>query len=371
MSKWEVIVVPQISVNDDTVVLNKWLIKESSKVEQGEAIAELETSKSTVELESNHSGYLFPLLGESESVTPGTNIAIVSSVCDRSIVQEYRDSLTFTDISEECKSRDLPEGIQLTKKARELAIRLNIDFGLLPQGRILREKDILKINENSMPESIREEKIDVSPMKVANNSILIYGGGGHAKMCIDIIRQMKVFNIYGIIDTELEIGSRVLGVPVVGRNDDLTSLFNKGIRFIINGVGAADNHSVREKIYKMFKDIGFLVPNLIHPTASVEPSVRMGEGNQVMANAVIGSDAVIGNNCIINSSSIVSHDCNLGDNVHITPGAILAGSVRVGDNSLIGMGATILMKVKIGMNVTVFNNVNITYDIADNNTVKK
>jgi len=191
-------------------------------------------------------------------------------------------------------------------------------------------------------------------------------------MCIDIINQMKTYKIIGIIDRDIKIGSKVMGIPVIAkdRDEDLKQLYNGGVKLIINGIGAATNHSIREKIYKKLKRIGFFIPNIIHPKASVEPSVSMGEGNQIMANAIVGSDVKIQNNCIINSGAIVSHDSVLENNVHIAPGAILAGRVFVGENSLIGMGSTIYLHIKIGESVIIYNNCSITKNIPDNSIIK-
>lgn len=365
---WKEVDIPQISVNDEFVVLVRWLVTDGEKVYEGDIIAELETSKSLVELASEGSGYIFSLVREGEKVIPGTKVAIISEKNDSSVVKEYTQPHYG---NQETKST-VPEGFQLTKKAEELALELKIDFSRLPKGQILRERDILEYSKKPAPHQHCDKKTFETPAINNNgNQIVIIGGGGHAKMCIDILKQMNLFEIYGIIDKDLEVGEQVLGIPVVGKDEDLSSIYNKGIRLAVNGIGAATNHSIRGKIFRKLKDIGFTLPNLIHPKAAVEPSVKMGEGNQIMANSVIGSDARIGNNCIINSGAVVSHDSVLKDNVHITPGAILAGKVVIGCDTLIGMGSTVYQNLQIGNNVTVFNGLNIIQDIKDNEVLKK
>ena len=52
-------------------------------------------------------------------------------------------------------------------------------------------------------------------------------------------------------------------------------------------------------------------------TVVVEPSVNMGEVTQIMMDACVGNDVVIGDNCIINSGAIVLHDPILSGHCHI------------------------------------------------------
>ena len=53
------ILMPQLNVNDETAVLLEWLVEHGSEVSPGQAICEVETSKSTAELEAEHEGVLF------------------------------------------------------------------------------------------------------------------------------------------------------------------------------------------------------------------------------------------------------------------------------------------------------------------------
>lgn len=202
------------------------------------------------------------------------------------------------------------------------------------------------------------------------SKIIILGGGGHAKMCIDILRQTNNYEIIGIIDN-IKKNELIYGVPVVGNDDDLNYLFNSGIKFAVNGIGGGTSVINRYKIFQKLKNIGFNVPILIHKNSIVEGTAEINEGTQIMAGAIVGSDAKIDSNCIINSGAIVSHDCKIGTNVHIAPGAVLAGSVCVGDNSLIGMNSTIFFGKKIGSNVIITNGKNIYSDVSDNKIIKE
>lgn len=86
---------------------------------------------------------------------------------------------------------------------------------------------------------------------------------------------------------------------------------------------------------------------LIHPSAQVSTSARIGPGTVVMAYAIIAADAVVGKHCIINHGATVDHDCIIGDYAHIAPGAHLCGNVEVGEGALVGVGVGVPPCTKI------------------------
>ena len=253
--------------------------------------------------------------------------------------------------------------------------QLKIKESIFSNYKTVKEQDVEKEYKNILKNQVDElninEKVDVSyTIKKSENNIIIIGGGGHAKMCIDILMQIKDFNIVGIIDDQSNIGQSILDIPIIGTDKDIEKLFKEGVKNAVIGFGALNNPKSRSEKYLELKKIGYNIPNLIHPSAIIENSVSIGEGNQIMGGAIIGSGVNICDNCIINSGSIISHDSVLKNNVHITPGGTLAGSVYIGENTIIGMNASIFIGVKIGENVVISNGLNIISDILDNNVIK-
>jgi len=56
--------------------------------------------------------------------------------------------------------------------------------------------------------------------------IILVGGGGHSKSCIDVIELEGKFEIAGIVDANLS-SNQVLGYPVLGGDRDLPNLKKK------------------------------------------------------------------------------------------------------------------------------------------------
>ena len=339
------ILVPQENVNDEEVTIIQAMFENNSKVKKGDAIFEIETTKVNIEIEAPTDGIIKYSIKEGDVLKIGEVLAIIDDGKDQ--IKEKIDT------KDDQKNQFVNPNVKISKAALKRAEELKLDLSKIKEGMIT----ISDIEEMAVT-SIKE------------NSIVILGAGGHAKTCIDILKHKKEFEILGILDPKLKIGEMIFGVKVLGDNSHLKELVKKGLKHAVNGVGAIQNPKKRRQVFDLLKEHNLNVPNIIHPSAVIEKSVSMGEGNQFMMGAMVGSDVVIKNNCLINSGSIISHDCVLDDHCHISPGAILAGSVVIGKNSLIGMGTTIYIGSKIGKNSVIYNGLNIFNDIKDNSIIE-
>ena len=140
-------------------------------------------------------------------------------------------------------------------------------------------------------------------------------------------------------------------------------LKNNNQRFTI-GVGKP---FIRYKLYEKFKAIGGVYTSTISDKASVGKfDVEIGEGTNILNNAIISNTAKLGKGCLVYYSVIITHDCKIGHFVELSPNAILLGNVTVGDFSQIGSNATILPNVSLGKNVIIGAGSVVTKDIPDN-----
>jgi sugar O-acyltransferase (sialic acid O-acetyltransferase NeuD family) len=183
--------------------------------------------------------------------------------------------------------------------------------------------------------------------------ILLIGAGGHCRVVLDVIFSNKEYEVAGIVDLKNHIGSKVIGVPVIGTDSDLPHLFKTGIKNCFITVGSIGDPQARIKLYNMAERLGFLFPNLISPSALVSSYAILGHGNYVAPGVFINAGAKIGSNCIINTGAIVEHDCTIGDFVHLSPGSILSGGVTIGDYSHVGTGSVVIQNLEIGARVII------------------
>lgn len=201
-------------------------------------------------------------------------------------------------------------------------------------------------------------------------AMIIFGGGGHGKTIIDLVRSLGMYRIVGVIDDTLPPGSEVLGATVLGGADCLAEWRSRGVSMAVNAVGGIGNVAVRIKIFDLLEKAGFVCPALVHPSAVVERSATLEPGVQVCAQAYIGSAARVGYGALINAAAVVHHDCILGRVVNLSPGATLAGNVRVEDHVQIGMLATVNMKITIGKGALLGNGCTVKSDVPAGTRVR-
>jgi len=173
------------------------------------------------------------------------------------------------------------------------------------------------------------------------DKLLLIGGGGHAKSCIDVIEKEAKFEIVGILDIENRIGETICGYNIIGTDADIPNYSKSGCFFLIS-IGQIQSADLRINLFNKVKNYGGNLATIISPFAYLAKGVRLGEGTIIHHNVLINSDASVGKNCIINSKSLIEHDCIIEDNCHISVGAVLAGGSRIGKESFIGANATIV-----------------------------
>lgn len=93
--------------------------------------------------------------------------------------------------------------------------------------------------------------------------------------------------------------------------------------------------------------------NLIHPTAIISPSAKIGTGVAIKAYSSLASDVSIGNFVYLQSSVILGHDVRIGNYCHVNSFAFFAGYVNVEDLCVINAGAKLIQNIKVGTGATV------------------
>ncbi len=193
--------------------------------------------------------------------------------------------------------------------------------------------------------------------------LVLIGGGGHARACLDVIRAAGRFQIAGILDRPELAGTDVLGVPVIGTDEDLPALVNRGMCFLI-ALGQIKTPESRIRLYGRLRELGAKMPVIVAPTAHVSPEAAIGEGTIVLHMAVIGPGARIGANCIINTHALVEHDSEVGDHCHLATGALVNGGCVVEPGVFIGSGAVLRQGVRIGERSVVGMGVLVRHDVT-------
>ncbi len=175
-------------------------------------------------------------------------------------------------------------------------------------------------------------------------SVLVIGAGGHAKVVIATLRAAGLA-VAGVLDDDAaKHGRMVLGVPVVGAVERAA----EGDHEAVIAVG---HNATRKRISESLP--GLRWATVVHPSAVVHETVRLGAGTVVFAGAVVQPDTRLGAHTIINTGASADHDNDLGDYVHLAPGVRLAGDVTLEEGVFMGIASAALPGVRIGAWTTV------------------
>ena len=150
------VVMPKLGFDMREGVLNQWLKAVGEPIKRGEVIAEIESDKATLELESQVDGILLHIIEDAGAIVPiGANLAVVGSEGENftSLLAEKAPAaveLASAEVAVEqttaepasaangaahaapALSSEFPGGVKVTPVARRIARENNVDLTLVP-----------------------------------------------------------------------------------------------------------------------------------------------------------------------------------------------------------------------------------------------
>jgi sugar O-acyltransferase (sialic acid O-acetyltransferase NeuD family) len=358
--------VPRINANEDEVVVTQILVASGQRVQEGELLFVVESTKGAVEVVAPSEGTIAEI-----AVVEGAPVSVGLMMCMLTV-----DGASIATAPLDPQPLAEPERTEgdprITAGARILAEELGIDLAeVVPvNGRVRREEVEAfargRATPTSTPQPPMRAVVVTASVGTGGIPAVVVGGGPHATIVLDMLAGSG-YRIVGCTDVNEPPGKTVLdGVPILGPDELLPELLAQGVRIAFIGVGGATSNALRRRIFAQLQKLGFMLPCFVHPSAYLGRNSFVGEASYVMPGALVGPNCTIGRNVIVNCRAQISHDCVIGDHVHLTPGAILAGTVSVGDETTVGMAATVLFGTNIGTNCLIHNGAAVIGNIADN-----
>jgi acetyltransferase EpsM len=365
---------PLLNSNEPEAMLTAIHVTEGQRVAAGDLLFTIETTKSTAEVTAEQAGYVRGLASAlGQTVSAGEIFCYLAEAAEWLPAAEglpAEDWKVPAEASTPGSGATLPAGLRITQPALALAQQAGLDLSQLPAGPLVTEKMVKALVDTESLTLARDLSRPFADAEVDPTALIIYGGGGHGKALIDLLRTLGTYHLVGVVDDGFPAGSAVMGLPVLGGQEALADLYTRGVRLAVNAVGGIGNVAVRIQVFQILAQAGFTCPAVVHPTACVEPSASLAAGVQVFPHAYVGSETQVGFGAIVNTGAIVSHECVLGECVNISPGAMLAGGVVVGDGALIGMGVTVNLQVQIGAGARVGNSATVKADVPPKGIVR-
>ena len=177
--------------------------------------------------------------------------------------------------------------------------------------------------------------------------ILLIGAGGHARACIDVIEMEGRFTVQGLVGLQDQVGTQVLGYPVIGTDDDLQSLRKQQSHALVT-VGQIKSPEYRIRLFSLLMSYAFEAPVIVSPRAHVSRHAAVARGTIVMHGAIVNAGATVGENCILNSLSLVEHDATIGDHCHVSTAAAINSGVHIAAGTFVGSNSSVRQGIRIG-----------------------
>jgi sugar O-acyltransferase (sialic acid O-acetyltransferase NeuD family) len=337
--------IPKDNASDSSVKIGDIYVSNFKFVEIGDLIFDYETSKANFEVHTENRGFInFNIQAENVINTGEIAFELFEKLEDaiKSAEKKINTSISFSES-------------KISKKAEKIINDKGVDIVELTNH--FNNKDF--ISEADVLEYLNiDHKYSLGSLSFEKNDIVIFGAGGHALQCLEIILNSE-YRFRGFIANEFheEFRENIIGSTI----DDLFLMKNDGLSNVVIGFGLLQNLKKKNEIFNNLLNQGFNLPNLISSSASISSFTNIPEcsGIQILQGAVIGPRVDLEKNVIINSNATVSHHCKISSGCFIAPGAILAGGVLVEKYSLIGMGSTIYMNIVIPECSIIQNNSNI------------
>lgn len=178
--------------------------------------------------------------------------------------------------------------------------------------------------------------------------LLIVGAGGHGRCCLDIVRNLKIYDTISFLDDNCA-NEIINDCKVIGGINEMDNYYPEYKDIFI----AIGNNQLRKKLINKAKCLGYHVVSIIACNAVVSPYASIKDGTIIFNNAVIEANANIGAGCIIAANTTINHDAIIEDHCLINSNSVIRPNSQIGSMSRIGSNCTVTFnaKVKAGSNI--------------------
>ena len=148
-------------------------------------------------------------------------------------------------------------------------------------------------------------------------TLLIIGAGGHGHVAAEVAEACGYEKIDFLDDNP--------GEGVIGSIEGLELWLDQYDGYF---VGIGSNEFRRHLIGRLEKN-GAKIATLIHPSAYISKSAKIGVGTIIAPKAIVNTHSVVGKGCILSVGAIVDHDVVIENFAHINAGTICKGGSKV------------------------------------------
>ena len=182
--------------------------------------------------------------------------------------------------------------------------------------------------------------------------LAIYGTGGTGREVHEIVSSMdplherweELIFVDDVTEERELYGSRIMSFETLSRSLDASE-----VEFVV----AVGEPRSRELLYDRVVSRGYSLATVVHPSAFVAPSARLGHGAFVKMQSIVSSDAVLEDNVFVQADVIVGHDVHVGAHTQISAFSHIAGNASLGERCYLGVRSSVREECVMGDDVVV------------------
>jgi sugar O-acyltransferase (sialic acid O-acetyltransferase NeuD family) len=179
--------------------------------------------------------------------------------------------------------------------------------------------------------------------------VIIVGASGFGRELVQYVhdahKSTPGVHIKGFLDddpTALDAVGKVMGVGIVG--DTRTYAIQENDRVIISLGDPGLRRALAERLARR----GARFTSIVHPTAYVAPTARIGHGCVIGPFANVGSYVQLEDHVLLNLYSAAGHDAHIGAFCVLSPYSVANGGSRLDNSVFLGTHAAITPKIRVG-----------------------
>jgi sugar O-acyltransferase (sialic acid O-acetyltransferase NeuD family) len=195
--------------------------------------------------------------------------------------------------------------------------------------------------------------------------LLLIGAGGFARETAEAVRAVNAvrptWELLGFLDDDPDRhGTLVDGLPVLAGID---AVHDHPEAQVVICTGRPTNYVSRPRIAARLGLDDARYATVIHPSATMGSTCRVGAGSVLLAHVDLTADVAIGRHVAVMPQVVLTHDARVEDYVTIGSGVRIGGGGRVGQGAYIGAGACIRESLTIGERAMIGMSAVVTSDV--------
>lgn len=229
-----------------------------------------------------------------------------------SLQQKLGEPLSATDLRQTFIRRCIQVGMDLYNLCAYIDIRQPNVIAKKYAEYFPRHQDDIDVLEQFAADYVppADPEPDYGPKQM---NLLILGAGGQGHVVKETAEAIGIFEKIDFLDDNTDIPG-VLDTP---------SHLDQYVERYPMAFVAIGRNETRQALIEQLQDVGYIVPVLRHPTATISSTVEAGAGTIFEAKVIVNASVKIGKGVILASACVIDHGCVLGDYVHVDVGAML------------------------------------------------